>query len=350
MTVTTMSVLGRRPASTLATVASVVVGVPLGAWTLKTALLVLFQNKVIYLPSLPIGSISEWALGQRRYADRWPGACETITCSVQQSRGRLLPLEGWFLPLCHAEGAGLLLPQQQQSQGTIITFHGNGGNISHRMEFYRMLQGALRMDIVAPEYRGYGVNRGRPSEAGLQQDAHAWADDLVKRAEKWRRPIFMHGHSLGASVLSYLLATRQDFCRLLWPSRTSPATATADGDKEYGAVILENAFSSIEDVVKDLYPRWTPYWHATRLLWNRWPTADYVASANFRDLVPRMFVVSGSLDEVVSTAVARRVFDRCACLCKEWTAVPRGLHNDTWTKPEFAALLRHAVGRSSSKV
>jgi len=64
-------------------------------------------------------------------------------------------LHGWFVP-----GEGRL---------TLLWFHGNAGNISHRVDNIMMLNSALGANIMIVDYRGYGRSQGSPSEKGLYQ-------------------------------------------------------------------------------------------------------------------------------------------------------------------------------------
>jgi fermentation-respiration switch protein FrsA (DUF1100 family) len=53
-----------------------------------------------------------------------------------------------------------------------VFFHGNAGNLTHRIEHMRSII-AAGSSLLLPDYRGYGKNEGKPSEAGLYMDADA---------------------------------------------------------------------------------------------------------------------------------------------------------------------------------
>jgi len=81
----------------------------------------------------------------------------------------------------------------------IVFFHGNGGNISHRIEKLRAfhLQGA---SVFIFDYRGYGKSTGSPTEQGLYIDgaaATAWAQ---AKAKSLGVPLIYYGESLGTAV------------------------------------------------------------------------------------------------------------------------------------------------------
>jgi hypothetical protein len=63
-------------------------------------------------------------------------------------------LHGWFIPAADPSGRALLF------------FHGNAGNISHRLESIMIFHN-LGLDVLIFDYRGYGKSEGRPFEEGL---------------------------------------------------------------------------------------------------------------------------------------------------------------------------------------
>eukprot|EP00759_Apiculatamorpha_spiralis_P034749 PhF_6_TR35770/c0_g1_i1/m.51977/K06889/K06889; uncharacterized protein len=51
---------------------------------------------------------------------------------------------------------------------TVIHFHGNAGNIGHRVPLARHIAVKTRGTVVMVDYRGYGRSSGTPTEEGLQ--------------------------------------------------------------------------------------------------------------------------------------------------------------------------------------
>ena len=95
-----------------------------------------------------------------------------------------------------------------RSEVTLLWFHGNSGNISHRLDNILMLNRRLGVGILIIDYRGYGLSEGKPSERGLYMDAEAALDyltsDLGLDSE---RDVILLGRSLGAGV-AVEMATR----------------------------------------------------------------------------------------------------------------------------------------------
>lgn len=126
-------------------------------------------------------------------------------------------LHGWYLP-------------HPAATKTLLFFHGNGGNISHRGDSLAIFH-RLGVNILIIDYRGYGRSEGEPSEQGLYLDAQAAWDYL--RHEQGQKPeqIILFGRSLGGAVATDLA------------SRVEPA-----------ALILESTFSSARDMASHLFP------------------------------------------------------------------------------------------------
>ncbi len=126
-------------------------------------------------------------------------------------------LHGWFVP--------------GDSEVTWLWFHGNAGNISHRLDNLRRLRDELGVGVFLFDYRGYGRSRGTPSEEGTYLDAEAALAYLRSRDGVDVDRIVYFGRSVGAAV-AVELATRH------------PAYA----------VILESPFESIQDMARRTYP------------------------------------------------------------------------------------------------
>ena len=93
---------------------------------------------------------------------------------------------------------GWLVPGRRDI--TWIWFHGNAGNISHRLENVKLFHDELGVGIFIFDYRGYGASEGKPSERGLYKDGEAaieWARS--HRVAGGHRHLFL-GRSLGTGV------------------------------------------------------------------------------------------------------------------------------------------------------
>lgn len=99
-------------------------------------------------------------------------------------------LSGWFVPV---EG----------SKKVVLFFHGNAGNISHRLESLAHFH-QLGLNVFIIDYRGYGQSQGRISEQGTYLDAEAAWHYLVEERQVEPENIILFGRSLGGAVATWL--------------------------------------------------------------------------------------------------------------------------------------------------
>ena len=140
-----------------------------------------------------------------------------------------LKLNGWFYP-ANADST--------RSSIVVLICHGNGGNISHRLDITKALL-TTGVNVFLFDYRGYGRSEGRPSEEGTYQDGMAACQWLCRKGFA-ETNIVLFGESLGGGIASEL-ATRIHCAGL----------------------ILQSTFTSIVDIGAELFP-WLPVrWIAT---------------------------------------------------------------------------------------
>lgn len=85
----------------------------------------------------------------------------------------------------------------QPGRPTLLILHGNATAATGAAEWLRPLAKA-GYGLVVAEFRGYSANPGRPSEAGLAEDADAFHAEARRLAGSGR--LIVLGHSLGAAV------------------------------------------------------------------------------------------------------------------------------------------------------
>lgn len=175
-------------------------------------------------------------------------------------------LHGWYVPASH-------------TRGVLLFFHGNAGNISHRLESIQIFN-RLGLDVLIVDYRGYGQSTGKPSETGTYRDAQATWDYLVKSRTIAPGRIIVFGRSLGGAVGAWLA------------SQLPPEQAPA-------AVIIESSFTSGAAMARRLYP-FFPARLLTRL---KYPVVEYAAR-----LGSPVLVVHSRDDEIIPFAMGRAIF------------------------------------------
>jgi alpha-beta hydrolase superfamily lysophospholipase len=131
-----------------------------------------------------------------------------------------------------ADGVGLhgwIVPAEDE-RGAVLLCHGNGGNISHRLDLISLFH-RLDLTVLAFDYRGYGKSEGDPDEEGTYLDAEAAWRQLVDVRSMASSKIVVYGRSLGGAICSRVAVEH------------SP-----------GALVLDSTFTSITDAGQEIYP------------------------------------------------------------------------------------------------
>ena len=129
-------------------------------------------------------------------------------------------LNGWFVPAPDTESGG--------PKDTILWFHGNGGNLSHRTESVVWLTRRLNVNVFIFDYRGYGRSTGQPTEAGVYLDSRSALNYLRARDDVVPEQIIFLGRSLGTAVAVELVAASQNDPNAAGLILVSPLTSTKD--------------------------------------------------------------------------------------------------------------------------
>lgn len=88
---------------------------------------------------------------------------------------------------------------QAEPRPVVLFCHGNGGNISHRLE---TIEYVLRLgaDIFIFDFRGYGQSDGKPNEKNIYADARASYEWLTNEGKYAPEQVVVFGRSLGGVV------------------------------------------------------------------------------------------------------------------------------------------------------
>ena len=121
-------------------------------------------------------------------------------------------------------------PQNQNAARTVLFCHGNGGNISHRLEtvIFLLQRG---VNVMMFDYRGYGRSSGRPTETNTYDDVKVAYDWLISEKSAKPSDIIIFGRSLGGAVAVELA------------SKVS-----------CGGLIVESSFDSAIEMAKGYFP------------------------------------------------------------------------------------------------
>jgi fermentation-respiration switch protein FrsA (DUF1100 family) len=204
-------------------------------------------------------------------------------------------LHGWWMATTAASRIGHL-----------IHFHGNAGNISHRLAEAAALT-ATGFDVLLIDYRGYGRSTGRPHEEGLYHDARAALAAATERRGVDPSRIFYLGESLGGAVALALA--------LEHPPR---------------GLVLQSTFTSVRDMAR-LHYAVVPGFLV--------PDA-YPSLRRIEQLRAPLLVIHGEADEIVPFSHGRRLF-AAAPEPKRFHPVGGAGHNDLLAVagPAYAAAI-----------
>ena len=192
-------------------------------------------------------------------------------------------LHGWFFP-------------GKPASPVLIFFHGNAGNISHRLDnVSRLLEQDLRVFIF--DYRGYGKSSGRPSEKGVYRDGLAAYDYLLEKKQVPPEKIILFGRSLGAAVAAEVALKRK--ARVL---------------------IMESAFTSTKDMARTmpLFALLSPFL-----------PANYNNMKKVAQLRIPLLIIHGRRDDIVPFAMGQRLYE-AARPPKFFYPLEGAGHNDTF--------------------
>jgi len=186
-------------------------------------------------------------------------------------------------------------------QAVILYFHGNGGALRNRVDRYR----ALTQDgagLVVLSYRGYGGSSGRPSEAGLIEDARTAYAFAAQRYPEAR--LVLWGESLGTGVAVALAAERK-----------------------VARVVLEAPFLSAVSVAASVYP-FVP----VRFLMKD----QFRSDLRIGDVAAPVLIVHGDRDNVIPIESGEQLFGLIAGP-KRFLRIPGAGHEDLGMRAVEAA-------------
>jgi len=189
-------------------------------------------------------------------------------------------LSGWYIPA-------------DDSQFTVLFCHGNGGNMTHRLDSINIFHN-LGLSCFIFDYRGYGNSAGKPSEEGTYLDVRAAYEWLIGKKKIQAESIVFFGRSLGGSVAAQLAT-----------------------EVEARGLVLESSFTSYVDIGKRFYPYMPVRWFARF----GYRTIDYI-----RDVHCPVLLVHSRNDEIVPFELGLALYE-AANEPKELVEI-LGSHND----------------------
>lgn len=222
------------------------------AYVLVLLIVRIFESHFVFFPSYPGRLSGDWHPRGLPVEDVW----------FTSSDGTRL--NAWWIP-------------NERARFTFVAFHGNAANIANRADIYRFLAN-IPVNVLALEYRGYGRSEGKPSEAGIYNDAAAAYQYLIGIKHIPPQRIISYGQSLGTAVAVQVAMHHQ-----------------------FGGLVLEAPFPSASKVAKKVF------WFLPGL--SLLVESQLATASRMKSIHAPVFIVHCTQDPVIPYEFGKEVYD-----------------------------------------
>ncbi len=188
---------------------------------------------------------------------------------------------------------GRLYPDDAR-RPTLVFFYGNGMCLASARDLIELFRTA-GVNVLVPDYLGFGMSGGTPSEAGCYETADAAYAWLPTRTDVDKSRIIAGGWSLGAAV-AVDLASR----------------------KPTAGVMMLSPFTSMVDMGKHLYP----FLPVSTLLKHRFESLRKIPNVHCPIMIGH-----GAADDMIPAAMTEQLAAAAGGPADKFI-VPRASHND----------------------
>jgi uncharacterized protein len=199
--------------------------------------------------------------------------------------------------------------RRKPAAGTVVHFHGNGGNITGQWGFSAWLAD-YGFNVFVLDYRGFGASEGKPSVPGAVKDGVAALRYVAARRDVDPSKLYVLGQSLGAGIALASIA-----------ESTVPVRAIA----------LDSPLSSYRSIARDKLSRFWLTWPL------QWPISLLVSDrhkpARMAKKLPRIpvIVVHGTADTLVPYSEGVKLYEALPPPKELWT-IANGGHVEAFTR------------------
>ena len=254
-----------------------------------------FQRSLIYHPTKT-----------KPLAAKEAGLSQTVVDVTVKSHDGLT-LHGWLAAAGPRKSSQPVDPKSLLSHPLVIVFPGNAGHRGYRSHLLHTF-GELKADAMIFDYRGYGENSGKPSEANIARDARVLWSYATKELGVPARRIVLYGESLGGGVATRLAG---DLCK--------------EGI-EPGGLIVQSSFNSLVDAGRYHFP----VLPVGLILIDRFESDRHITSVTCPILQ-----LHGSRDRIVPLPLGQKLFAAAPAkssggIAKQQVILPNADHNDVY--------------------
>ena len=193
-----------------------------------------------------------------------------------------------------------------RGRGVILYLHGNGTDIGGAAEEAKTLARELDCHVVVPEYPGYGLAEGTPSEDSVDAVAHAAARFIEKTMGAPRDRVIIYGRSVGTGPAAAAAArlSRGAFSGLEDDARSQNSQPARNRNRASlsrtapAALALHSPYTSIFDFAREKAGHVLSW----LLVTERWPTMR-----NMTRVACPTLLIHGDCDEVIPARHSSRL-------------------------------------------
>jgi hypothetical protein len=179
------------------------------------------------------------------------------------------------------------------SERILIFFHGNAGNICHRVSDIINLKDC-GINVLAVSYRGYGKSSGTPSEKGIYADGAAALDYAMQTLGYSMENIIIFGRSIGSTVAVHISQYKEIAGLILITPLTSAKSQAKAQGLGFLSFLAGDAFDNLSKISHIKCP---------------------------------LLVIHGTDDQILSFSMGKAIFDR-ATVEKQLVIIDGAGHNN----------------------
>ena len=186
-----------------------------------------------------------------------------------------------------------LFMENKISDKIVIYFHGNAGNIYHRIPDLEKIRN-MGFNVFGLSYRGYAKSEGKPSEKGIYEDGDAAFDYVLNALGFKLENVFIIGRSIGSTVAVNTAQNKKIKGLIL----ITPLTNAKDIAKTIG-------FGMFSSFMKDVFDN----------------------KSKMKNIIAPLLVIHGTNDDVIPYKMGLEIYES-ANKPKQFVEIKNAFHNN----------------------